>query len=77
MAKKKKKGKSEFGQFFSPGFVKYLKSKAGVDGHIEPEQQDFDFIKDPTKANGQAEQYRLAAAHRIIRLHDEWRAMQN
>jgi hypothetical protein len=79
MAKKKKKkskaNKTEF--FLSPQFVRFLKSKANADGHIEPERQDFDFSNNSQTEAGQAAQYRIAQARRIIRLHDEWQAMQN
>jgi hypothetical protein len=78
MAKKKRKKKTkETNELFTPEFVKYLKSKAGPNGWIEPEKKDFDSSKRPHTGAEQVDEYRLAQARRIIRLHNEWQAMRN
>jgi hypothetical protein len=54
-----------------------MKTKENRDVRIQPEKQGFQSRKKPPTEAGKAAEHRLAQAKRILRLHDEWKAMQN
>ncbi len=57
-----------------PRFLAYLTGK--YRGTIEPKAEDFDSIARPRTEAEKAEQYRLAQAAAILRIHRDWKSIQ-